>query len=102
VKCDAILGTNTCNCEHEDPSGLCFRHRNERPAALRLSHVLSTKKLDNGSWNTAIQAAENAIERLLMTPINLIPMKPTQAKQTRDDMHYGMQRAFAVVRALRK
>lgn len=28
MKCDRILGEGyTCNNEHEDPSGLCFTHR---------------------------------------------------------------------------
>jgi hypothetical protein len=43
---------------------------------------------------------EAAAVKLLESPINLIQgMKPTQEKQARDDMRYGMQKMWSVVRA---
>ena len=39
VKCDVIIGVNTCNCEHSDPSGLCLQHRRD-PHVLRLSDMM--------------------------------------------------------------
>jgi hypothetical protein len=60
--------------------------------AHRFDHVARAKALDE---------AEKALIELLMTPIKLIPMTPTKEKEARDDMRYGMQRALAVVRALK-
>jgi hypothetical protein len=46
--------------------------------------------------------AVDAIEQLLNKPIILIGgMKPTQEKQTRDDIRYGMQKALLCVVDLR-
>jgi hypothetical protein len=59
-------------------------------------------RFDHDVREATIATVEEALIELLSKPINLIPMKPTQAKQARDDMHYGMQKALTVVRALKR
>lgn len=49
VKCDVIIGVNTCNCEHSDSSGLCYQHRRD-PHVLRLSDMMKKWKLTPTRW----------------------------------------------------
>jgi len=59
-------------------------------------------RFDHETRKKTLEEVEKALERLLCKPINLIPMKLTKAKETRDDIYDGMSRALRVIREMRR